>query len=84
MPVMDGLEATRGIRALPATNPNRAIPVIAMTAEAMQGDQEKCLAAGMDDYISKPIRSEMLVERLHTWLQVAPHPDFAQARAAEE
>ena len=62
MPEMDGLEATRHIRReLPEARQPR---VIAMTANAMQGDREMCLAAGMDDYVSKPIRIEELVEAL--------------------
>jgi len=61
MPVMDGLEATRRIRALPGFG---TLPILAMTANAMQGDREMCLAAGMDDYVSKPIRVETLVEAL--------------------
>jgi signal transduction histidine kinase/CheY-like chemotaxis protein/HPt (histidine-containing phosphotransfer) domain-containing protein len=62
MPEMDGLEATRRLRdSLPT---DRQPQVIAMTANAMQGDREMCLAAGMDDYISKPIRIEALVEAL--------------------
>ena len=62
MPEMDGLEATRTLRReLP---PPRQPRVIAMTANAMQGDREMCLAAGMDDYVSKPIRLEELVDAL--------------------
>ena len=62
MPEMDGLEASRRITAKyqPAQRPR----IIAMTANAMQGDREQCLAAGMDDYVTKPIRVDALVEAL--------------------
>lgn len=63
MPEMDGLEATRRIRAM---NGRRPI-IIAMTANAMQGDREECLQAGMDDYISKPIKLELAVNILEKW-----------------
>lgn len=66
MPVMDGLEATQNIRLLKKYQP----VIIAMTANAMQGDREKCIAAGMDDYISKPIRPEDLVKMLEKWAEV--------------
>lgn len=57
MPRMDGLEATRRIRALA---PQHRPTIVAMTAHAMPGDREVCLAAGMDDYITKPVRLEVL------------------------
>jgi CheY-like chemotaxis protein len=63
MPGMDGLEATRQIRLLAGNQP----VIIAMTANAMQGDREECLQAGMDDYVSKPVKLEGLVERLEVW-----------------
>jgi len=59
MPEMDGFEATAAIRKIEQTSGNH-LPVIAMTAHAMVGDRERCLEAGMDDYIAKPIRSEEL------------------------
>jgi CheY-like chemotaxis protein/HPt (histidine-containing phosphotransfer) domain-containing protein len=62
MPEMDGLEATRSLRR--EFSDDRQPRVVAMTANAMQGDRELCLAAGMDDYVSKPIRIEELVEAL--------------------
>jgi CheY-like chemotaxis protein len=62
MPEMDGLEASRRIN---AGFPDGQRPrIVAMTANAMQGDREMCIAAGMDDYLTKPIRVERLVEAL--------------------
>jgi len=66
MPEMDGLEATRSIR-LTENNGHR-LTIIAMTANAMKGDREKCLDAGMDDYLSKPVNPEKLKEKLGRWL----------------
>jgi CheY-like chemotaxis protein/HPt (histidine-containing phosphotransfer) domain-containing protein len=68
MPEMDGLEATRRIRDPQTAIPNRSIPVIAMTANAMQGDQEMCLAAGMNDYIAKPVSPAALAGAIEKWL----------------
>jgi len=68
MPVLDGLEATRKIRGLPLANRGRAVPIIAMTAHAMPGDREQCLAAGMNDYLAKPATPKALIETLEKWL----------------
>jgi signal transduction histidine kinase/CheY-like chemotaxis protein len=70
MPVMDGFAASAAIRALPVP-PRRHVPIIAMTANAMQGDRERCLAAGMDDYLAKPVRLEELRRMLARWLPPA-------------
>jgi CheY-like chemotaxis protein/HPt (histidine-containing phosphotransfer) domain-containing protein len=68
MPVMDGLEATRRIRDTRSAVLNRRVAIIAMTANAMQGDREQCLEAGMDDYISKPVTPPALSAALEKWL----------------
>ncbi len=74
MPVMDGYEATAKIRQAEAEaaaqNPKSAnrLPIIAMTAHAMKGDREKCLAAGMDDYTTKPINPPELLEKIKSWI----------------
>jgi CheY-like chemotaxis protein len=65
MPVMDGFEATRAIRGIPAF---KDLPIIAMTANAMAGDREKCLAAGMNDHVAKPIDPDLLFKALTTWI----------------
>jgi CheY-like chemotaxis protein len=71
MPEMDGLEATRLIRAPHSTVLNPRIPIIAMTANAMRNAMQICLAAGMDDYIPKPISSASVVSALDKWLPQA-------------
>jgi len=68
MPEMDGYEASRQIRAGEVGEHYRNIPIIAMTANAMQGDKEKCLDAGMSDYLSKPIDQEHLHDKLRQWI----------------
>ncbi|MGE5370400.1 MAG: response regulator [Solirubrobacterales bacterium] len=68
MPVMDGFEATRAIR-MHEQDSGKHIPIIAMTANAMQGDRERCLEAGMDDYISKPINQKIMAEVIQKWLR---------------
>jgi PAS domain S-box-containing protein len=67
MPEMDGLEATQAIRAL--SGERSRVVIIAMTANAMQGDADKCLAAGMDDYIAKPVTREKLGAMLQKWCE---------------
>ena len=68
MPVLDGLGATREIRDPGSAVRNHAIPVIAMTAHALQGDREQCLAAGMNDFVGKPVNPKRLAEALGRWL----------------
>ena len=68
MPEMDGYEATRWIRNPESGVRNPDIPIIALTAHAMKGDREHCLAAGMNDYLSKPIQPKELAEVLARWL----------------
>ena len=68
MPVMDGYEATQKIRQPESTVLNRHIPIIAMTANSMEGDRKKCLEVGMNDFISKPINPNKVQETLKRWL----------------
>jgi len=68
MPEMDGLEAVRRIRNPTFSTQNPAVPVIAMTAHAMPEDRENCLRAGMDDYVSKPVKPSILAEKIKMWL----------------
>jgi CheY-like chemotaxis protein len=70
MSEMDGYEATAKIRL--HENRSKHTVIIAMTAHAMQGDRERCLKAGMDDYIAKPIRKETLFEIMEKWI---PQPE---------
>jgi CheY-like chemotaxis protein/HPt (histidine-containing phosphotransfer) domain-containing protein len=70
MPEMDGFDATAAIRRTEA-NTSKHLPIVAMTANALQGDREQCLAAGMDDYIAKPIETPQLASLLAKWLPKA-------------
>ena len=71
MPQMDGFAATRRIRADERRDGPRRLPIIAVTASAIDGDRERCIAAGMDDYLSKPFRQTMLHALLEKWLKTA-------------
>jgi signal transduction histidine kinase/ActR/RegA family two-component response regulator len=71
MPVMDGYEATGEIRRVEQQDRRRRLTVIAMTANAMEGDRDKCLEAGMDDYVAKPVKLAELKQVLARWLKAA-------------
>ena len=82
MPELDGFEATRQIRAH-ETQGRAWVPIVALTANAMAGDRERCLAAGMDDYLSKPFTRSDVTAVLRRWLCVAPQPLPPQSPAAK-
>ena len=68
MPEMDGFEATARIRNADSKVLNAKIPIVAMTANAMKGDREKYINAGMDDYLPKPVKPEQLAATLNKWV----------------
>jgi CheY-like chemotaxis protein/HPt (histidine-containing phosphotransfer) domain-containing protein len=78
MPLMDGFEATVAIRRIPHL---AGLPIIAMTANAMTGDREKCLAAGMNDHVAKPIEPDLLFKALTRWVTPGDRPPSAAVTA---
>ncbi|THI89536.1 MAG: response regulator [Nitrospira sp. CG24A] len=92
MPVVDGFEATKLLRQREATAQESAapdsykthhIPIVALTANAMRGDRERCLAAGMDDYLTKPVRKDDLKGVLERWIPLPVHPQVTSSSDAE-
>uniref|UniRef100_UPI002630D17A response regulator n=1 Tax=Geobacter sp. TaxID=46610 RepID=UPI002630D17A len=73
-PELDGIAATRAIRGSDSPLVNRAIPVIALTAHAMEGDRERCLAAGMNAYVSKPVRVAELIAAIEACREWQDNP----------
>ena len=67
MPRMDGYESARQRRQFEQENASRRVPIIAVTAHAVPGDRERCMAAGMDDYLTKPFTKQQIVEVLSRW-----------------
>ena len=83
MPVMDGFQATQAIRKL--ADPKKArLPIIAMTAHALKGDAERCLEAGMDGYISKPVKGEELIELVERMAERPAGPASTQLPQSAE
>tara|TARA_B110001454_G_scaffold219199_1_gene251756 strand:- start:62700 stop:63089 length:390 start_codon:yes stop_codon:yes gene_type:complete len=67
MPIMDGLVATERIREFEKTNGKGRVPIVALTANAMKGDREKCMERGMDDFLPKPFRMNQLLDLIKHW-----------------
>ncbi|WMW25620.1 PAS domain S-box protein [Methanolobus sediminis] len=77
MPEMDGMEASKHIRNKQSSVINHDIPIIAMTAHAMKGDEEKCIEAGMNDYIPKPINLKLLAGKINKWMDHDPKKNYS-------
>lgn len=88
MPVMDGFEATRRICSMKEDGVIRkGLPVIALTANAMKGDRQRCIEAGMDDYITKPVRKKDLKEKIYFWIkqkEITVHEEGEEASGNNE
>jgi len=82
MPEMDGYETTSQVRKL--SSEVSQIPIIAMTANVLKGDREKCIQAGMNDYTSKPLKLEKLIENLERWVGPPPEVDYEVSRDTEQ
>ncbi len=82
MPVMDGVEATTHIRDAHSAVLNRSVPILAMTANVQQSDRDRCLAAGMNGFIPKPVSPETLREALQQWLPATATPRLVTAQSA--
>ncbi|MCM3173508.1 MULTISPECIES: ATP-binding protein [unclassified Paenibacillus] len=84
MPIMDGLEATRKIRAMEQDEMRHAVPIIAMTGNVMDGEKDKCLAAGMNDFIGKPFTLEALSNIIQKWQNTSEHREILNMSIVNE
>lgn len=82
MPEMDGVEATAAIRSAPPDSINHGIPIIAMTAHALEGSREQCIEAGMDDFVAKPVAPKTLADVIEKWGRVRRKPAPRQRPSA--
>jgi CheY-like chemotaxis protein len=84
MPRMGGFDATQAIRQAEVSGNLPRMPIIALTAHAMKGDDERCLAAGMDDYLSKPLNKAALFIKLDKWTRkITPTAEAAELHHSE-